>query len=176
MNRKITSLIKLIKNKYICFLHTNVSMHRSVLIKKGVVLKAWDNGGITVGAGVTMCENSYIEATASGKVLLEGENFINRNCQISAREEILIEKNVTIGPATVIYDHDHKFRKGDNNSQFVTSKVVIKKNAWIGSGCIILKGVTIGENSIVAAGTIVTKDVPPNSIARNNVELIISPK
>jgi len=51
--------------------------------------------------------------------------------------------------------------------------VVIKDNVWIGMNAIVLKGVTIGENSIVAAGSVVTKDVPPNSIVAGNPAVIV---
>ena len=54
-----------------------------------------------------------------------------------------------------------------------TAPVIIKDNVWIGMGAVILKGVTIGENSIVAAGAIVTHDVPPNVVVAGNPAKIV---
>lgn len=54
-----------------------------------------------------------------------------------------------------------------------TAPVVIQDNVWIGMGAVILKGVTIGENSVVAAGAIVTKDVPPNVVVAGNPAVIV---
>jgi acetyltransferase-like isoleucine patch superfamily enzyme len=54
-----------------------------------------------------------------------------------------------------------------------TAPVIIKDNAWIGMNAVILKGVTIGENSIVAAGAVVTKDVPPNVVVAGNPAVIV---
>jgi acetyltransferase-like isoleucine patch superfamily enzyme len=54
-----------------------------------------------------------------------------------------------------------------------TSPVIIKDNVWIGMGAVILKGVTIGENSVVAAGAIVTKDVPPNVVVAGNTAVVV---
>jgi acetyltransferase-like isoleucine patch superfamily enzyme len=54
-----------------------------------------------------------------------------------------------------------------------TAPVVIKDNVWIGMGAVILKGVTIGENSVVAAGAIVTRDVPPNVVVAGNPAVVV---
>jgi acetyltransferase-like isoleucine patch superfamily enzyme len=50
---------------------------------------------------------------------------------------------------------------------------VIEKNAWIAAGAIVIGGVTVGENSVVAAGSVVTKDIPPNTLAGGNPARII---
>ena len=80
---------------------------------------------------------------------------------VICRESISIGDGTTIGPHTCIYDHDHGREEG---ALYKTAPVTIRKNVWIGAGCIILKGVTIGDNSIIAAGSIVTKDVPADTI------------
>jgi acetyltransferase-like isoleucine patch superfamily enzyme len=54
-----------------------------------------------------------------------------------------------------------------------TKPVIIKDNVWIGMGAVILKGVTIGENSVVAAGSIVTKDVPPSTVVAGNPAVVV---
>ncbi len=72
-------------------------------------------------------------------------------------------KYVTIGPNVCIFDHDHSFK--DEKQEFVSEKIVVEDHVWIGAGCIILKGVTIGKESVIAAGTVVTKDVSPYTVA-----------
>jgi len=54
-----------------------------------------------------------------------------------------------------------------------TAPVIIRDNVWIGMGAVILKGVTIGENSVVAAGAIVTRDVPPNTVVAGNPAKVV---
>lgn len=87
--------------------------------------------------------------------------YINRNVCIVAKETIRIGNHVSIGPNVCIYDHDHS-RKSETG--FITAPIVIGNNVWIGSNCTILKGVTIGDNSIIAAGSEITHDVPSNSV------------
>jgi len=77
---------------------------------------------------------------------------------------ITIEDNVHIGPNVIVVTHDSSYHCVDPNIPILVGRVTIKRNAYIGAGAIILPGVTIGEHSIVAAGAVVTKDVPPRTI------------
>ena len=91
-----------------------------------------------------------------------GDNtFINAGVGIAARQRVMIGANVKIGPRTSILDSTyHQLDVNDDPSS--SRPVVIGNNVWIGTRCTILPGVTIGENSVVAAGSIVNKDVPKN--------------
>lgn len=88
--------------------------------------------------------------------------FLNRNVSITAKQHIVIEDDVTIANNVVIVDHDHDYR---NDTKFISKAVHIKNGAWIGANAVILKGVTIGEHAVVAAGSVVNRDIPAYSIA-----------
>jgi len=102
---------------------------------------------------------------------------VGKHCKISSHtfvcEGVTIEDNVFIGHS-VAFINDTYPRSTTADGQLQTEadwkveKTVIRKGASIGSGCTILSKVTIGENSIIGAGSVVTKDVPPNSIAYGN--------
>lgn len=107
-------------------------------------------------------------------VEIQKNAFIGKNCKISSHtficEGVHIEDNVFIGHnVTFINDKHPRATNLDGSLQSeVDWKVVetfIKKGASVGSSSTIMCGVTIGENSIIGAGAVVTKDVPPNSIA-----------
>ena len=100
----------------------------------------------------------------SGKQITIGNNvFINFDCTFLALGGITIEDDVQIGPKVSLITENHpqnpRERKG-----LIGKPIHIKKNAWIGANATILPGVTVGENSIVAAGAVVSKDVPDNTI------------
>jgi len=93
------------------------------------------------------------------------------------RESILIEDDVLIGSGVHIYVENHRF---DNPSLPIIDqghaqalKVVLKKGCWIGANVIILPGVTVGENAVIGAGSIVTKSIPDLAVAVGNPARVI---
>jgi acetyltransferase-like isoleucine patch superfamily enzyme len=99
-----------------------------------------------------------------GKNTKIGKNvFINFDCTFLDLGGITIEDNVLIAPKVSLLSEAHPVSP-ENRHSLMVGHIHIKKNAWIGAGAIILHGVTIGENSIVAAGAVVSKNVPDNSI------------
>lgn len=99
-----------------------------------------------------------------GKHTRIGENvFINHNCTFLDLGGITIEDDVMIAPNVTISSEGHPVSV-ERRKTLEPSAVLIQKNAWIGANATILPGVTIGENAVVAAGAVVTKDVPKNTI------------
>jgi acetyltransferase-like isoleucine patch superfamily enzyme len=93
-----------------------------------------------------------------------GKNvFINTACSFLDMGGITIEDDVLIGPKVNLITESHPINPAERKKLLV-KPVVIKQNAWIGAGVTILPGVTVGENSVVAAGAIVNKDVPANTV------------
>jgi acetyltransferase-like isoleucine patch superfamily enzyme len=102
--------------------------------------------------------------TNFGKHIKLGKNvFINHACTFLDLGGITIEDDVQIGPKVNLITENHPVDP-TNRKHLDLKSILIKRNAWIGAAATILPGVTIGENSIVAAGAVVNKDVPDNSI------------
>lgn len=99
-----------------------------------------------------------------GKHIAIGKNvFINFDCTFLALGGIIIEDDVLIGPKVSLITENHPLNPEERKG-LVANSIFIKKNAWIGANATILPGVTIGENAVVAAGAVVSKDVSANSI------------
>lgn len=96
--------------------------------------------------------------------------FINSNFMCMAKGEIVIEDNVMIGPDVSLLTANHDVH---NHMIMEYSPIRICENAWIGARALILPGVTIGENAVVAAGAVVTKDVAPNTMVGGNPAKVI---
>ena len=124
--------------------------------------------GIT-GYEVDESFSLFVPFTADfGKNIKLGKNvFINSGCRFQDQGGITIGDGSLIGHnvvlATINHDYDPK-----NRGTMHLKPIVLEKNSWIGSNATILSGITIGENSIVAAGSVVTKNVPPNTIVAGN--------
>lgn len=102
--------------------------------------------------------------TNFGKFISIGKNvFINHACTFLDMGGITIEDQVLIGPKVNLITENHPTNPNERHA-LITKPIVIKRNAWIGAGATILPGVTVGENSIIAAGAVVSKDVPDNII------------
>lgn len=96
--------------------------------------------------------------------LLVGRNARLNGVHIDARELVQIGENVRIAPYTIILDSDFHDTK-DHFSDGASSPVIIENDVWIATRATILKGVTIGHGSVIAAGSVVTKSIPPKSVA-----------
>lgn len=99
-----------------------------------------------------------------GRHIRLGKNvFINHACSMLDMGGITIEDDVLIGPKVNLITENHPVDPQERKS-LVAKPIVIKRNAWLGAAVTVLPGVTIGENSVVAAGAVVSKDVPANTI------------
>lgn len=117
--------------------------------------------GISIDETVAVFPPLYINY---GKHLSIGKNvFINFDCTFLALGGIIIEDNVLIGPGVKLLSEGHPLHPEERHA-LVPGKIHIERNAWIGAGAILLPGVTIGQNAVVAAGAIVSKDVDANTV------------
>ena len=89
--------------------------------------------------------------------------FINQCCTLYDMGGVDIADQVLIGPNVNIITSGHPLQPSQRRAYVEAKPIVIEKNVWIATGATILGGVTVGENSVVGAGAVVTKDVPANS-------------
>ncbi|MFC5631193.1 MULTISPECIES: DapH/DapD/GlmU-related protein [Streptococcus] len=102
--------------------------------------------------------------TDFGRHIQFGKNiYVNKDVFLVDLGGIFIEDDVLIGPRAKLISVNHPLTSRDRHKLELKS-VRIKKNAWIGADATILPGVTVGENAVVAAGAIVSKDVPANTV------------
>jgi acetyltransferase-like isoleucine patch superfamily enzyme len=97
-----------------------------------------------------------------GGIEIGEHSVINRDCTLDGRGKLTIGKNVSISPEVMILTAEHAVQ--DPGFAGVEKPIVIHDYVWIGSRAVILPGVTLGEGAVVAAGAVVTKDVPDYAI------------
>lgn len=123
--------------------------------------------------GIKHKENIYFEPPFHceyGNHIEVGENFYaNVNCIMLDVGKITIGDNVLFGPNVSIYTAGHPIHPESRNSGYEYGiPVTIGSNVWIGGSCVILPGVSIGNNVVIGTGSVVTKDIPDNVCAAGN--------
>lgn len=131
---------------------TKISKSKSSLLKIGKKFRSRHNVEINIR------DNATLE--------IGNDVFLNSGCIITAREKVVIGNNTILGPNVVIYDNDHMISNDGRilDNRFVTDPVVIGAHVWIGAGAVILKGSTIGDNCVIAAGSVVKGTVESNCV------------
>ena len=112
--------------------------------------------------------------TTGGENIRVGRNvFINQNCTMYDLGGIDIGDDVMIGPNVSIITAGHPLDPSQRRAATIGKPIAIERNVWIAAGATIIGGVTVGENSVVAAGSVVTRDVPPNTLVGGNPARVI---
>lgn len=141
-----------------------------------------DGGNFKIGDNVTINSGWRFNPTGGnertgfsiygGKIII-GNNVGISNANFISKAKIIIEDNVTIGAGSNFLDSNfhsvsYKDRVEQGDRKVISSPIIIKEGAFIGAYCTILKGVIIGEKSVVAAGSVVCTDIPDNQIWGGN--------
>ncbi len=127
--------------------------------------------GTQVDDGFVLIPPFHATGGAGMKV---GRNvFVNQNCTFYDLGGLEIGDDVMIGPNVSLITSGHPVEPSRRRDFVVAKPILIERNVWIGAGATIIGGVTVGENSVVAAGAVVTKDVPPNTLVGGNPATVI---
>ena len=128
---------------------------------------------LIVGNNV-ICRNFENFHISGGKLILHDGVFINNSCSFNCMERIEIGNGTMMGEGVRFYDHDHVYTAEKIEKwQWSTAPIRVGRDCWIGSNVTILKGVTIGDNTIIGAGCLVRKDIPSNSVVYNDGNLCV---
>ena len=149
--------------------------HQEKIIQDGNwnVFQIDDKANFVVGSNV-ICRNFENFRLPSGKLILHDGVFINNSCSFNCMERIEIGNGTMMGEGVRFYDHDHSYTAEKIEKwQWTTAPIRVGRDCWIGSNVTILKGVTIGDNTIIGAGCLIRNDVPANSVVYNDGNLCV---
>jgi maltose O-acetyltransferase len=131
-------------------------------------VKVWD-GHLLVGDRLLLVSTPAVTELAvhDGGTLEIGDRvFINYGCSIVASLLVRIGPRCSIGTHAILMDNDfHRPEPERRNERPESRPIVLEENVWLGARVTVLRGVTIGRDSVIGAGSVVTRDIPPRSVA-----------
>lgn len=165
---------------YFCYLK-GVKLGKNIRFHGNPIIRRHPNSTIIFGSGCTFnsAKNSlsiglnqpcaFATLNENAKIII-GNNSGASGLKIAARSKVIIGNNVLIGSECIILDNDahHSDIKKREENIIPSKPICIEDNVFIGLQCVILKGVTIGKNSVIGARSVVFNDIPENSIAIGN--------
>lgn len=140
---------------------------------KGNSLFMKENSEIIIRGYNHIGRGSLVWLLENGKIEMLGNTFTSGNNMIISKESVTIGKDCAIAWGVTICDHDMHKIYIDDVQQTETAPIKIGNGVWIGMNATILKGVTIGDGAVVAAHSVVTKDVPAKALVGGNPAKII---
>ncbi|MBD2001064.1 acyltransferase [Leptolyngbya sp. FACHB-541] len=146
-----------------------VKLHGYVWMRQIEVPRNFDEIEIEAGASldqgvVLLCSG---ESQSHPKIYIGTQTYINRNTFLDASLSIIVGRQCAIGPNCYITDHDHGLEANlpPLEQPLISKPTCISDRVWLGANVTILKGVTIGNDAVIGAGSVVTKDIPERAIA-----------
>ena len=129
-----------------------------------------DGGAIRLGRGVHLYRGTVVEVGAGGGVTIGDDTHIQSCCNIKGfLGSTLVGSSVQIAPHCVLSPYQHGFDDTSSpiRTQAITSSgdIILEDDAWLGASAMVLDGVTVGRGAVIGAGSVVTKDIPPYSVA-----------
>jgi acetyltransferase-like isoleucine patch superfamily enzyme len=149
-------------------------LNRIPFAEADAIRQAWSElTGTAVDATFSLIPPVYSEHGLSIRV---GRNvFINQGCTLNDIGGIEIGDDVLIGPRVSLITSGHPLDPNQRRRQIVAAPIVIQRNVWLGAGATVLQGVTVGEDSVVAAGAVVTRDVPSGTLVAGVPAQVVRP-
>jgi len=146
-----------------------ISIDDNVAIDDNCVLdaKGIGNNGISIGKNIFIGRNSILSCK-NGDIILEKNVVVGFNSEIFSGSKVIVGENTLIAAYVYIIGGGHDYSRVDipvSEQEKPSYGIKIGKNCWIGAGVLVFDGVTIGKDSIIGAGAVVSKDIPPYSIA-----------
>lgn len=121
-----------------------------------------NSANVHIGKDCLLQDAVYIRAGTEGRITIGDRVALNSFCRLFGHGSITIGEDTQIGPGSLVTTTTHDY---DRNLETIFKPVVIGKGVWIGANVTILPGVTIGDFAVIGAGSVVTKDVHPRTMA-----------
>ena len=150
--------------KYKILYGSRIQMAKINSLKGRIEIDLFSDAKCRIGNFLMTAGPFYIKCTDKAEITIGDNCFFNRNCSLTAAENIVIGNQCMFANNFVVVDHDHDRKDGKILKELVSAPVKIGNNVWCGANVTVLKGVTIGDGAVIAAGSVVNRDVAAYSV------------
>ena len=133
-------------------------------IRGRIYIELFKGADLKIGKFLMSRGPLYLKCTEGGHIEIGERAFFNNNCSITATKIVKIGSHCMFANNLVIVDHDHKCSSSGITGELISNEINIGNNVWCGANVTILKGVHIGDGSVIAAGAVVNRDVPAHTV------------
>lgn len=120
------------------------------------------HGTIRLGERIQNRGTLYVVCGQKAELNIGSHVFFNTNSSVTCLGKVEIGDYCKFGNNTVIVDHDHNYRNSDG--EYIVGDITVGNRVWVGANCVILRGAHIGDDCVIAAGSIVKSDVPAGTL------------
>ena len=149
----------------------NITAGRQITLKKGVRIAMCKTGTLTIGDYCLFHDNCWLLLTMPHPIVHIGKwVHVGRNTIIAGKNKIFIGDYTIIAPNCYIIDHEHGFAPSNVilNQRSTLKEVNIGRDCYLGTGCIVLAGIQIGDGAVIGAGSVVTRNIPARQVWGGN--------
>lgn len=150
--------------KYKILYGSRIQMAKINSLKGRIEIDLFSDAKCGIGNFLMTAGPFYIKCTDKAEITIGDNCFFNHNCSLTAAENIVIGNQCMFANNFVVVDHDHDRKDGKILKELVSAPVKIGNNVWCGANVTVLKGVTIGDGAVIAAGSVVNRDVAAYSV------------
>lgn len=150
--------------KYKILYGSRIQMAKINSLKGRIEIDLFSDAKCRIGNFLMTAGPFYIKCTDKAEITIGDNCFFNHNCSLTAAENIVIGNQCMFANNFVVVDHDHDRKDGKILKELVSAPVKIGNNVWCGANITVLKGVTIGDGAVIAAGSVVNRDVAAYSV------------
>ena len=150
--------------KYKILYGSRIQMAKINSLKGRIEIDLFSDANCRIGNFLMTAGPFYIKCTDKAEITIGDNCFFNHNCSLTAAENIVIGNQCMFANNFVVVDHDHDRKDGKILKELVSAPVKIGNNVWCGANVTVLKGVTIGDGAVIAAGSVVNRDVAAYSV------------
>ena len=150
--------------KYKILYGSRIQMAKINSLKGRIEIDLFSDAKCRIGNFLMTAGPFYIKCTDKAEITIGDNCFFNHNCSLTAAENIVIGNQCMFANNFVVVDHDHDRKDGKILKELGSAPVKIGNNVWCGANVTVLKGVTIGDGAVIAAGSVVNRDVAAYSV------------